>query len=127
MPVDDLRRNNTMSHILDALDEGKDIGHYGRLTFAMVAQYFADEDEIVERLRQDKDFDEEEARSLYQQVSSKEYSPPSRDSLLEWQSQQDFQIVPNPDDPDAGNVYQDLTFPEKVYDSISNYNEKKSD
>ena len=127
MSVEDLRRNNTMAHILDALDEGKDIGHYGRLTFAIVAQYFADEEEIVGRLRQDKDFGEAEARSLYQQVSNKEYSPPSRDSILEWQSQQDFQIVPNPEDPDAGNVYQDLTFPEKVYDSISNYNEKKSD
>ena len=127
MAVDDLRKNNTMAHILDALDDGKDIGHYGRLTFAMVAQYFADEDEIVTRLRKDKDFSEEEARSLYQQVTSKEYSPPSRDSILDWQSQQDFQIIADPDDPDAGNVYQDLTFPEKVYDSISNYNEKKSD
>ena len=127
MAVDDLRKNNTMAHILDALDSGKDIGHYGRLTFAMVAQYFADEDEIVTRLQKDKDFSEEEARSLYQQVNSKEYSPPSRDSILDWQSQQDFQIIADPDDPDAGNVYQDLTFPEKVYDSISNYNEKKSD
>ena len=62
MAVDDLRKNNTMAHILDALDDGKDIGHYGRLTFAMVAQYFADEDEIVTRLQKDKDFSEEEAR-----------------------------------------------------------------
>lgn len=73
----------------------------------------------------DKDFTEEEARSLYQQVKSKEYSPPSRDSLLEWQSEQDFQMVLDPEDPDAGNVYQDLTFPEKVYESISSYNQKK--
>ncbi|MGC1310008.1 MAG: hypothetical protein WA885_22500 [Phormidesmis sp.] len=127
MAVSDLRKNNTMAHILDALDDGKDIGHYGRLTFAMVAQYFADEEEIVSHLQKDKDFSEEEARSLYQQVTSKEYSPPSRDSILEWQSQQDFQICPNPDDPDAGNVYQDLTFPESVYNSISSYNQKKSD
>ncbi|MGD1900259.1 MAG: hypothetical protein ACFB16_25375 [Phormidesmis sp.] len=127
MPVDDLRKNNTMAHILDALDEGTDIGHYGRLTFAMIAQYFADEEEIVSRLQQDKDFGEAEARSLYQQVTSKDYSPPSRESLLEWQASQDFQIMPNPDDPDLGNVYQDLTFPERVYESISSYNEKKSD
>ena len=125
MPIKDLRENNTMAHILDALDDGKDIGHYGRLTFVMVAQYFADEEEIVEQLKKDKDFAEEEARSLYQQVMSKEYSPPSRDSLLEWQSKQDFQIVVDPEDPDSGNVYQDLTFPESVYDSISNYNQKK--
>jgi len=126
MPVDDLRQNNTMAHILDALDDGKDIGHYGRLTFAIVAQYFADEQEIVDRLQKDKDFSEEEAKSLYQQVTSKQYSPPSRDSLLEWQSEQDFQIVPNPEDPDSGNVYQDLTFPESVYESISSYNDKKN-
>ena len=127
MPIKDLRKNNTMAHILDALDNGKDIGHYGRLTLAMVAQYFADEEEIVTQLRKDKDFTEEEARSLYQQVSSKEYSPPSRDSLLEWQSEQDFQIVSNPEDPDAGNVYQDLTFPDRVYESISSYNQKKEE
>lgn len=126
MPVDDLRKNNTMAHILEALDSGKDIGHYGRLTFAMVAQYFADEKEIVGQLQKDKDFSEEEARSLYQQVTSRQYSPPSRDSLLEWQSEQDFQIVPDPEDPDSGNVYQDLTFPESVYESISSYNEKKN-
>ena len=125
MSIKDLRNNNTMAHILDALDEGKDIGHYGRLTFVMVAQYFADEEEIVAQLKKDKDFAEEDARSLYQQVKSKEYSPPSRDSLLEWQSEQDFQIVADPEDPDAGNVYQDLTFPERVYESISSYNQKK--
>lgn len=125
MPIEDLRKNKTMAHILDALDDGQDIGHYGRLTLAMVAQYFAEEEEIVTQLQKDKDFTEEEARSLYQQVSSKEYSPPSRDSLLEWQSEQDFQMVVDPKDPDAGNVYQDLTFPDRVYASISSYNQKK--
>ncbi|MGB3571715.1 MAG: hypothetical protein WBA01_06695, partial [Phormidesmis sp.] len=30
------------------------------------------------------------------------------------------------DDPDSGNVYQDLTFPERVYESISSYNHEKS-
>lgn len=54
MPIKDLRKNNTMAHILDALDDGKDIGHYGRLTFVMVAQYFADEEEIVTQLKKDK-------------------------------------------------------------------------
>jgi len=127
MPIEDLRKNKTMAHILDALDNGKDIGHYGRLTLAMVAQYFADEEEIVTQLQKDKDFTEAEARSLYQQVTSKEYSPPSRDSLLEWQSEQDFQMVLDPEDPDAGNVYQDLTFPDRVYASISSYNQKKEE
>src|SRR3712207_8804213 len=39
MAVDDLRRSPMMSHLLDALDRGEDIGHYGRLTFAMVAHH----------------------------------------------------------------------------------------
>ena len=38
MPVDQLRSNDMMAHLLDALEHGKDIGHYGRLVFAM---YFA--------------------------------------------------------------------------------------
>ena len=116
-----------MSYLLDSLDEGKDIGHYGRLVFAMVAQYFLDEQAIVDQLQKDKDFSESETRSLYQQVTSKQYSPPSRHSILEWQSQQDFQICPNPDDPDAGNVYKDLDFPSSVYESISEYREAKAD
>ena len=37
MAVEDLRKSDMMAHLLDALDKGKDIGHYGRLVFAMVA------------------------------------------------------------------------------------------
>ncbi len=127
MAVADLRESSMMAHLLDALEDGKDIGHYGRLVFAMIAQYFADEDEIVGELRKDKDFSEEEARSLYQQVTSKGYSPPNRDTILEYQSQQEFTICPDSDDPDACNIYQDLTFPDTVYESISEYQEKKAD
>ena len=29
-----------MAHLLDSLNDGKDIGHYGRLVFAMVARHF---------------------------------------------------------------------------------------
>jgi hypothetical protein len=31
MPVRDLRQSPMMAHMLDALDNGEDIGHYGRL------------------------------------------------------------------------------------------------
>jgi hypothetical protein len=31
MAVEDLRQSPMMSHMLDALDNGEDIGHYGRL------------------------------------------------------------------------------------------------
>ena len=34
--TDELRKSEMMAHLLDALDRGKDIGHYGRLVFAMV-------------------------------------------------------------------------------------------
>lgn len=127
MALEDLRSSDMMSHILEALDKGKDIGHYGRLTFTIIAQYFADQEEVIRYLQKDKDFSEEEARSLYQQVTRKGYSPPSRDSILEWQAKQEFVICPNSENPDACNVYQDLTFPKEVYESISHYHEEKAD
>lgn len=39
MPVEDLRQSLVMSHLLDALEKGEGIGHYCRLTFAMVAHH----------------------------------------------------------------------------------------
>ena len=33
MAVEDLRQNKMMAHLLDALGDGEDIGHYGRLVF----------------------------------------------------------------------------------------------
>jgi hypothetical protein len=63
MPVDNLRQSKMMSHLLDALDKEEDIGHYGRLTFAMVAHHFLDKEELVEWLSKDGDTDESEARA----------------------------------------------------------------
>ncbi len=126
MALEDLRKNGMMTHLLDALDEGRDIGHYGRLVFAMVARHFLDEDELVETLAKDEDFGEAEARSLVKQVSAKDYSPPSRETILGYQEKQDFPILPDADDPDAGNVYQDLTFPDDVYEHIAEYYEQKA-
>src|SRR3712207_9490173 len=87
MAVDDLRRSPMMSHLLDALDKGEDIGHYGRLTFAMVAHHFLDNDELVQWLSKDEDTDEQQARAMAQQVEEKGYNPPRRERLLEWQDQ----------------------------------------
>jgi len=125
MAIADLRKSDMMAHLLDALDAGKDIGHYGRLVFAMVARHFLSEKELIEHLQKDRDFSEEDARSLYQQVQGKDYNPPRRERVLEWQQHQDFPICPNPDDPDACNVYKDLQFPEEIYDQISEYHEQK--
>jgi DNA primase large subunit len=126
MAVEELRKSDMMVHLLDALDAGEDIGHYGRLVFAMVARHFMMEDELISTLRKDSDFNEEEARALYQQVQGRDYNPPRRDRVLEWQQQQDFPICPNPEDPDACNVYKDLQFPDHIYENISGYHEQKT-
>jgi DNA primase large subunit len=126
MPVDDLRRSPMMSHLLDALEQGQDIGHYGRLTFAMVAHHFLDPDELLEWLAKDGDTDERKARALIQQVEERGYNPPRRERILEWQAQQDFPICPTPDDPDACNVYKELDMPEAVLQNIEEYREQKA-
>ncbi|MGI8550454.1 MAG: hypothetical protein ACR2PL_06595 [Dehalococcoidia bacterium] len=70
--VEDLRQNEMMAHLLDSLDQGKDVGHYGRLVFAMVARHFMDDDELVGYLQKDKDFSEEDARTLVKQVEGRD-------------------------------------------------------
>ena len=126
MAVEDLRQSPMMSHMLDALDDGQDIGHYGRLVFTMIGRHFLGNDELIELLTQDNDAEEKEIRSLVQQVEEKGYSPPKRDKILEYQSQHDFQICPNPDDPDACNPYSELQFPDEVFESIQEYREEKA-
>ncbi len=126
MAVEELRQSPMMSHMLDALDNGEDIGHYGRLVFTMIGRHFVDNDELIELLTQDNDAEEKEIRSLVQQVEEKGYSPPKRDKILEYQSQQDFAICPNPDDPDACNPYSELQFPDEVFESIQEYREEKA-
>lgn len=123
MALEDLRRNAMMSHLLDALERGEDIGHYGRLVFAMVARHFLSSDEVCDYLQMN--LSEEEARSLCRQVDGRDYNPPRRARILEWQAQQQFPICPNSDDPDACNVYKDLKFPDEVYEHIEEYYEKK--
>ncbi len=121
MPVEDLRQSQMMSHLLDALDRGEDIGHYGRLTFAMIARHFLDEDELIRLLGNQPDHDETEARALMRQVKARDYNPPKRERILEWQAQQDFPICPTPDDPAGCNVYRELRFPQDIYDNINEF------
>ena len=126
MALEDLKKDAMMAHLLDALDHKKDIGHYGRLVFTMVARHFLTEDELVAELAKDKDFGEDGARSLYAQVTEHNYNPPRRDKIMQYQSEQEFPIIPNPDDPDAGNVYRDLNFPDEVYQHIEDYRQHKT-
>jgi hypothetical protein len=125
MPVEDLRQSPMMAHMLDALDNHEDIGHYGRLVFAMIGRHFVSNDELIELLTKDNDADEQEIRTMVQQVEDKGYSPPRREKILQFQEQQEFQICPDPDDPDACNVYNELQFPDEVYESIQEYQEKR--
>lgn len=125
MAVEDLRQSPMMAHMLDALDNGEDIGHYGRLVFAMIGRHFVDNDELVGLLAKDRDADEQEIRALVLQVGEKGYSPPRREKILQYQEQQEFPICPNPDDPDACNPYQELQFPDAVYEAIQEYQEKR--
>ena len=125
MAVDDLRKSEMMAHLLDSLDKGKDIGHYGRLVFAMVARHFMDENELASLLERNPGVTPEQARALVLQVQGRDYNPPKRERILEWQRQQDFPICPT-DDPDACNVYKDLQFPDGVYERIAEYYEEKA-
>ncbi len=123
----DLRDSPMMAHLLDALEAGTDIGHYGRLTFAMIARHFLDDDEMVRLLANQPGQGEQEARSLLQQVKSRDYNPPKRERILQWQAQQDFPICPTPDDPASCNVYRELRFPEGIYESINEFYEEQAE
>ncbi len=122
---EELRNSPMMAHLLDALEQGTDIGHYGRLTFVMVARHFLSEDEMIDLLSHQPEHNAEQARVLVRQVQAHDYNPPKRERVLEWQSQQDFPICPTPDEPGTCNVYQELRFPEGIYDNISEYYEEQ--
>jgi hypothetical protein len=94
MGVEVLRKNGMMAHLLDSLEAGQDIGHYGRLVFAMVARHFLGEDELLTYLQKNPDFSPEQARALYLQVQGKDYNPPRRERVLKWQRQQEFPLCP---------------------------------
>ncbi len=122
-----LRDSPMMAHLLDALEKGQDIGHYGRLTFLMVARHFLSEDEMVKLLEKPPGLDEKEARAQVMQINTRGYNPPKRDRILQWMELQDFPICPNPEDPNACNVYRELQFPDGIYDRIEDFWEEKAE
>jgi len=124
--LEDVRKNSMMARLLDALERGEDIGHYGRLVFLMVARHFASADELADLLSRDQSCAAGDARRLIAQVEEAGYSPPKRDKILDFQGRQTYPILENPDDPDAGNVYKDLQFPDDVYEHIGEYREAKA-
>lgn len=129
MALEDLRQSPMMVHLLDALDEGKDIGPRGRFTFATIALRFLDKEDVVTWLAKDGKTDEHRAKALVQQVAERGYNPPSRQRILEYQQEagQTFPICPTPDDPDACNPYRELAMPEAVIEDIEEYREAQFD
>lgn len=122
----DLKDSPMMAHLMDALEQGQDIGHYGRLTFVMVAHHFLKEEEIEKLLTGQPEMDETAIRALIAQVKERDYNPPKRERILEWMQRQEFPICPDPDDPNACNVYRELQFPDKIYEQINEFWEEKA-
>ena len=124
---EDLRQSPTMARLLDALEASEDVGHYGQFTFAAVAHHFMDEDAVIALLAKQPDMDEEKARAVVLQIEERDYNPPRRERIIEQQTHQKFQIIPNPDDPDSGNLYRELTFGDDTYENITEYHEEQGD
>jgi DNA primase large subunit len=122
--TDDLRREPMMAHLMDSLEAGVDIGHYGRLVFAMIARHFMSDDEVVAYLTKNPDFEESMARGLLRQIDARGYTPPKRERVLEWMRKQEFPICPFPNDRTQCNVYRNLDFPEEVYRKIDEFYER---
>ena len=127
MALADLRQSPMMAHLLDAQAQGKDIGHYGRLTVAIVGHYFLDRDELVASSCRGVGSTRGRPRRSCSRSPSTTTTRPSREQILEWQQHQDFPLCPTPDDPDACNLYRDLRFPEAVYEDIEAYREQRFD
>lgn len=122
-----LRKNPMMRRLADALEDGQDIGHYGRFTFATVARHFMEPRELARYLAQDRDEDLEEAMSLVHQVNDADYNPPGPAKIRAWDREQSFQILPG--DHRAGddaNVYQDLDLPDHVYEKIRDFHKEQA-
>lgn len=122
---DDLRNSPTMARLLEALKQGTDIGHNGQFVFISAARHFLKEEEIVRLLSKQPDMDAEKARAQYLHIAERGYNPPGRERILQMQAQQEYPIIEKPEDPDSGNLYRELRFPEDVYEDINEYYEEK--
>jgi len=127
MPLENLKKDRMMAHLIATLDSGYSIGHYGRLVFTMVSRHFLEREELLEYLTKDPECDPARAKSLVEQVESRGYNPPKRERILEWMQKQDFPLCPDTGDPTQCNVYRNLDFPKEVYDRIEQFHEERSE
>jgi len=124
MGIEDLKQNAMMAHLLDSLENGQDIGHYGRLVFAMVGGHFLEENELKDWLLKDRSCKPEDIDALIHQVNERGYNPPKPERILDWMSRQEFPICPHTDHAaQSCNVYRDLKFPEEVYRKIEQFHQ----
>src|SRR6476469_6082685 len=86
----DLRHSPMMAHLMDALERGEDIGHYGRLTFAIVARHFLPEAELLRLLGNCPAHGEGEAKEMLADVTAHDYTPPTPETIRAWQGHQSF-------------------------------------
>ncbi len=122
-----LGRNKMMAHLINALKDNKDIGHYGRFTFASIARHFMEPEELARYLAKDEDEALEDAAALVHQVNDADYSPPGPAKIRKWNKEQEFPILPpEHQTSDDANVYQDLDFPSDVYDKINAYHREQA-
>jgi hypothetical protein len=84
---------------------------------------------IVGRLRSQHGFRpvEAKARSLVHQVEARDYNPPKRERVLDWDGKQEFPICPKPEDPQSCNIYRNLDLPHDVYEHIEEFHEKAAE
>ncbi len=120
-----LAASPTVAHWLAALDAGADLGHFGRLAFAIVARHFLSDGELLALLAAQPGYDLDKACRLLEQVRNRGYSPPSRPRLLAWQARQRFPLLPS-DDPSVGNLYRELPWPDDVFGRIEEFWEGES-
>ncbi len=92
----------------------------------MIARHFMAEDELVALLAKQPDQDAAKARAEVTQVIERDYNPPKRERILEWQAQQDFPICPTPDDPGSCTVYRELRFPDTIYSHINEFHQEQT-
>jgi hypothetical protein len=123
MAIEHLKQNPMMNHLFTALERGEDIGHYGRLVVAMIGRHFLSQDELCTWLQKNPGVTEADASALCRQVEQRDYNPPRRERIMEWDQQQAFPICP---DPNGCNVYRDLQFPEHVYEHIQEFYRNQS-
>jgi hypothetical protein len=104
--VEELRSSPMMAHLLDSLERGEDIGHYGRLTFVMIARHFLERDELLEWLNKNEEPEGRSHEGLIEQVEARGYNLP---------------ICPESEDTRACNPYRELQFPEETYQKIESF------